>query len=157
MERRKNKRIFIVNEYLNEILLTLKPKFKNTSLLVNIDGDPNLEICSCPGSLGQILTNLLDNSLIHAFDAKSISPRIDISFKLENRNFILIYSDNGKGMSESVRQQIFDPFFTTKRSEGGTGLGMHIVYNIVKQTFLGNIECSSTVGSGTSFKITFPV
>ncbi len=153
----ENKRNFIVNEYLNEILLTLKPKFKNTSLLVNIDGDPNLEICSCPGSLGQILTNLLDNSLIHAFDAKSISPRIDISFKLENRNFILIYSDNGKGMSESVRQQIFDPFFTTKRSEGGTGLGMHIVYNIVKQTFLGNIECSSTVGSGTSFKITFPV
>lgn len=151
------KRNFLVKEYLQEILLTLRPKFKNTNVEVQIDGDPQLEICICPGSLGQIITNLLDNSLIHAFDFPNNSAKINISYSVNNNIFTLIYADNGKGMLESTRRQIFDPFFTTKRSEGGTGLGMHIVYNIVKQTFSGDIQCFSTLGSGSSFKISFPL
>ena len=156
-QSREVKRTFIVKEYLQEVLLTLRPKFKNSDLLVTIEGDPTLEILSYPGALGQIITNLLDNSLIHAFNSNPSKGKIEINFRLEQETFRLVYRDNGIGMDENIRLQLFDPFFTTKRSEGGTGLGMHIVYNIVTQTFSGTIDCFSKVGCGTTFKIIFPL
>ena len=70
--------------------------------------------------------------------------------------FILHFCDNGKGMSEEVQKRIFEPFFTTKRGQGGSGLGMFIVYNIVTKYFGGNIECTSSEGNGVSFTIKLP-
>lgn len=153
----ENIRSFIVAAYLKDILLTLHPKFKNTNIKIVLDGDEQLELHGHAGAFAQIITNLLDNSLVHAYEKKSQKGCIRIAYYKMDNNFHLIYSDDGKGMSEDTIAHIFDPFFTTKRSDGGTGLGMHIVYNIVTQNFGGKIECSSIQGEGSTFAIVFPM
>ena len=68
----------------------------------------------------------------------------------------LVYQDDGQGMPDEDLQRIYEPFFTTKRGQGGSGLGLHIVYNLVSQTLKGNISCESTLSIGTKFTICFP-
>jgi|GEM_PF-806681 PAS domain S-box-containing protein len=152
----ERKRLFSVAEYLGEIILTLHPKFKNTHIKIGVEGDEQLEIYGYAGAFAQIITNLLDNSLVHAYEKHNQTGRIGISFNAVGQDFHLIYTDDGKGMSHETITHIFDPFFTTNRGQGGTGLGMHIVYNIVTRNFDGMIECSSVQGQGTTFKIIFP-
>lgn len=148
------RRTFTVKEYLEETLLSLYPKIKGTRITIAVEGDAALEINSFPGSLAQIVTNLVENSLLHAFD-KDVAGQICLSFASDGDQFCLIYTDNGKGMLPDTVAHIYEPFFTTKQNSGGTGLGMHIVYNIVSQIFGGKITCQSIVGQGTSFTITF--
>lgn len=152
----EQKRTFRLKEYTNQVLLSLKPKLKKTKISVGVNCEDELEIDSFPGAFSQIITNLVMNSLIHAFDEGQEGT---IIFDIEKDNDIILftYSDNGKGMSEDIAGKIFDPFFTTKRGKGGTGLGLNIVYNIVTQTLRGSIECKSELNVGTIFKITFPV
>lgn len=152
-----DKRQFLVAEYLGEIILTLHPKFKNTQLEISLAGDENLEIYGHAGAFAQIITNLLENSLAHGYENKEQVGNIRIAFGAVDRMFHLTYTDDGKGMSAETITQIFEPFFTTKRGQGGTGLGMHIVYNLVTQTFRGKIQCSSVQGQGTTFTIIFPM
>jgi len=96
------------------------------------------------------------NSLIHAYDADAAgSIRFDV--RRVNGNAVLAYSDNGKGIPPENLGRIFEPFFTTRRGRGGSGLGMHIVYNLVTTKLNGTINCASEVGKGTTFTVTFPV
>jgi signal transduction histidine kinase len=95
------------------------------------------------------------NSVIHGFDTAA-KGSIYIKVEEEGENIEIEYSDTGKGMSEEQLRQLFDPFFTTKREQGGSGLGTHIVYNLVRQTLGGNIEATSAIGQGLCYKITFP-
>ena len=81
---------------------------------------------------------------------------LTIEIKIEDQNVCIIYKDNGKGMDEKTIKKIYDPFYTTRRSHGGTGLGMHLVYNLVTQTMGGVIECISPPGEGAVFIIKFP-
>jgi signal transduction histidine kinase len=81
---------------------------------------------------------------------------INVTVKNEDHSIILCYEDNGKGMTQTQQKKIFDPFFTTKRGTGGTGLGMHLVFNLVSKKLAGEISCKSTVGKGTFFTITVP-
>ncbi|HWR41216.1 MAG TPA: ATP-binding protein [Patescibacteria group bacterium] len=150
------RRIFRVKEYLEEILLSLQPKLKKNRHQVMIDCSDELEIDGYPGALGQVVTNLIVNSLMHAYDPGD-TGRIRIQAKREAGRFHLRYMDDGRGMDESVRSQIFTPFFTTKRGSGGTGLGLHILYNIIVQQFGGTVECRSNPGQGTAFDISFPL
>ncbi len=152
----EQKRAFNVVEYLNEIVLTLRPKFKKTKLKIEIEGDPKLHIYGRPGAFAQVVANLLDNSLVHAYE-QGEEGRIRIEIKAEDNNFIMKYSDDGKGMEKEVMRQVFDPFFTTRRGRGGTGLGLNIVYSIVTQVFKGRIECESEPGQGCSFYLAFPL
>lgn len=152
----EEKRMFNVNNYINEVLLSLNPKLKMTKLIVNTDCPKNLEIYSCPGGLSQILTNLLVNSIIHAYD-EGEEGTISIKISTENDTMKFIYSDDGKGISKDTVSKIFDPFFTTKRGTGGTGLGLNIVYNIVTQQYCGTIKCESVFGNGTTFIINIPI
>jgi signal transduction histidine kinase len=69
----------------------------------------------------------------------------------------ILFSDDGAGMSEEVQRRAFDPFFTTRRGQGGTGLGLHIVYNIVTRRLGGRIALTSAPGRGTSFRISIPI
>ena len=151
----EQKRRFQLRQYLDETLLSLLPKLKRTKHRVRIDCPPNLQLETFPGALYQIVVNLLMNSLIHGFDGVD-QGEIRILAELDGDALLLRYSDNGKGMDESVRARIFDPFFTTKRQEGGSGLGMHLVYNLVTQLLKGNIECSSGHGEGVQFLIAMP-
>ena len=152
----EQKRNFKLREYTDQVLLSLKPKLKKTKITIGINCDENLEINSFPGAFSQIITNLVMNSLIHAFDENQ-EGTIIFDIEKQHNNILFTYSDNGKGIKEDIISKIFEPFFTTKRGKGGTGLGLNIVYNIVTQTLGGSIECASKENLGTIFKITFPV
>jgi signal transduction histidine kinase len=108
-----------------------------------------------PGALYQVIVNLVLNSLLHAF-ADQPEGTISITARRVGEQAVIEYRDDGCGMSEDVRKKIFDPFFTTKRGEGGSGLGLHIVWNLATQVLAGSINCDSTPGAGSSFELRFP-
>jgi signal transduction histidine kinase len=147
--------------YIDEVLLSLKPRLKRFGHTFCIDVNAELEIRSNPGALSQILINLIMNSAQHAFDTDK-KGRIIIRARVEtdpheNRHVILEYSDNGKGMTEHTMNNIYKPFFTSARHNGGTGLGMHICYNLAVEALHGSIDCDSKIGKGTKFTLRFPI
>jgi PAS domain S-box-containing protein len=151
----QQRRKFKLKDYIDDIVLSLKPMFRKTPHLITVNCEEGLELDSYPGAFAQIVTNLLMNALSHAFDEGSIGI-VEINIFESASNIVMIIGDNGKGISEGLLCKIFDPFFTTKRKEGNSGLGLHIVYNIVNKTLKGDIYCESILGEGTSFIITFP-
>lgn len=151
----EDRRIFNVKSYVEEILLSLRPKYKRTKHVVEVVGDDDATVKSYPGALMQIITNMVVNSLVHGFEDKE-QGHIEITVRNDNKEVEVLYRDNGKGMSEDDRTKVFEPFFSTKKGRGGSGLGMHIAYNLVTQKMGGTIECKSTPGEGTLFKITIP-
>ncbi|MAZ66895.1 MAG: hypothetical protein CMF25_07275 [Kangiellaceae bacterium] len=151
-ERRK----FNLLDYLQDVLLSLRPKLKNTNVEVAIDGDRTVIMDNYPGALSQIVSNLVINSLVHAFEGIE-APKILMTVSMEQETIIFTYKDNGTGISEEARTKIFTPFYTTKRGEGGTGLGLHIVYNLVTQKLKGSIACASEVNNGVEFVLRLPL
>ena len=149
-------RIFKVKSYLEEIILSIQPQLKKTNHHITLECDETLTIDSFPGAFSQIVTNLIMNSIIHAYNPGDRGI-INISAKIEDKCVILLYTDDGKGMSYNVLSKMYDPFYTTKRGYGGTGLGLHVVYNIVTQQFKGTITCDSKPGQGTAFRICLPL
>lgn len=151
-------RTFNVKEYVQEILIQLHPKLKQTKHKVEINGAEDIFITSYPGAFSQIITNLVVNSLIHAYEPED-SGLIVISYhqQVSSNSLILEYADNGKGIEKENLRKIFDPFFTTKRNQGGSGLGLHILFNIVNQKLSGTIDCESKLGLGTKFTIKVPL
>jgi signal transduction histidine kinase len=149
-------RSFKLKDYLEEVFLSLVAELKKTKHKLTLEGDENLSLNSYPGALSQIITNLIMNSLNHAYD-EGETGEIRLNFHQEGQRIIIQYQDNGKGISSDNINKIFDPFFTTNRSKGGTGLGLHIVYNLVNQKLKGTIQCESQVEIGTKFIINLPM
>lgn len=150
-------RHFGLGEYLHEILLSLAPALRRTPHRVEIDCEPNLMIRNRPGALGQIVTNLLMNALQHAFEGRAEPGLLTITVTRPREGRIVVeFRDDGKGIGPEDLPRVFDPFFTTRRGTGGTGLGLHIVYNLVSQVLGGTIAVSSRLGEGTRFTISFP-
>ncbi|WP_024954459.1 ATP-binding protein [Sulfurospirillum arcachonense] len=149
-------RSFNIKKYIEEILLSLHNRIKKTKHVITIHCENDITINGYPGSLSQILTNFIMNSLIHGFDKNTIG-HIDIYAKKIDNNIELIYKDDGKGIEKEYINKIFDPFFTTNREGGGSGLGLNIVYNIIKNALHGNIEVYSKINEGVTYKITFPI
>jgi PAS domain S-box-containing protein len=149
-------RLFNLKEYLEDVTRSLSPRLRNTGFHISVDCPADLEMKCDPGSLYQILSNLIINSLMHGFEGLLVG-QISISASLETTGLVIAYSDNGNGMSRMDQARIYEPFFTTKRGRGGTGLGMHIVYNNVTQNLGGSISCSSKPGRGTRFTISVPL
>ena len=145
-----------LGEYLGEVLTSLKPKWKHTAVELETDLADDVEMTTYPGAVAQIITNLIENSLNHGFEEGRLPGKITIHLTTDLDRVVLKYCDTGKGMNEEVLARLFDPFFTTRRGEGGTGLGMHIVYNIVTQKLGGMISCISKPGEGCRFKIQLP-
>lgn len=152
----EEKRIFNLGDYIEDILVTLRIKLKRTRHQIFIDCPGDISINSIPGAFGQILTNLVLNSLIHGFENIE-EGRIDISVSKEDSNIVIIYKDNGKGVEEEIKKKIFDPFFTTKVGQGGSGLGLQVVHNIVTETLHGCLEFESSLNNGVEFKFIIPV
>jgi len=149
-------RKFKLKEYIDGVLLSIKPKFQNTKHSIKVTCPSNIEIKSFPGAFYQILNNLILNTLFHGFKNMD-KGKIDMVFKLKKNWLTFIYKDNGVGMPPDQCTKIFDPFFTTTRGQGGTGLGMSIVFNLVTQTLKGSIECETAQGKGIKFNIQIPV
>ena len=157
----ESQRPFQLKEYLQETLTALGPKFTGTKHTVAIWGEEDLTVDSYPGALSQIVTNLVINSLVHAYSPEDRGSMViefqpACGFYGKGEEIILSYTDDGQGMTPETKEKIFDPFFTTKRGQGGSGLGLHLVYNLVSQKLQGTITCESQVGVGTKFTITFP-
>ena len=151
-----DQRNFDLGDLTEQVVLSLRPGLRKHNLTLNVECEPNLSMNSYPGPYGQVLTNLFLNSVAHAFpDGKS--GIVDIKVRASGtENVEVIFSDNGCGMSLDVRRRAFDPFFTTRRDQGGTGLGLHIVYNIITNRLGGRLYLDSTPGSGTRIQMILP-
>lgn len=149
-------RKFNILEYMDDILLSLRPKLKRTNHIINIECNKDLEIKNYPGAFSQIFTNLIVNSVIHGFD-KIDKGTITIEFEISEDDLIIKYSDNGRGIAKSKMNKIYEPFYSTKKKQGGTGLGLNIVYNLITQKLKGSIFCDSIQHSHTTFLIKIPL
>lgn len=150
------RRRFNLKSYIDEVLLSLGPKLKRTNFTIALTCDDDLTVDSVPGPLSQVITNMVMNSMIHGFAGRD-SGHMHIAVTMPEPGIVeLRYSDDGVGMSDAVLKKVFDPFFTTKRGQGGSGLGMNIVYNIVTQTLKGSIRAESAEGKGATFVVRFP-
>jgi len=134
-----HRRQFNLKSYLEQIYYSLAPKFKTNQHKLHINCANTIELCINPGSLSQVINNLVINSLTHGF-YKTHKGEITIDICVLNEQIEMTYRDNGMGVPKEVGSQIFEPFYTTKRHLGGSGLGMHIVYNLVTQSLKGDIE-----------------
>jgi PAS domain S-box-containing protein len=141
--------------YMGEVVNSLSPELKRTKLTVEINGDEDVVLQSYPGALSQIVTNLVLNSIIHAYPPDA-TGRLTITIARQLERVSLRYSDDGAGIPPEHQHKIFEPFFTTRRGQGGSGLGLHIVYNLVTQKLGGTISFQSQVGVGATFLITLP-
>ncbi|MCF2947920.1 HAMP domain-containing histidine kinase [Paraglaciecola aquimarina] len=147
--------LFLLKPVMEEIIATVQPAIQEAKVQLIIHCKDTIEVFHDQGALAQILINLINNSCIHAFPSiQNATIKIDVN---QNGSDISIaYSDNGIGLTDEVAEKIFEPFYTTKRNKGGTGLGMNIVYNLIKQTLLGSIKVKKNKPSGTIFQINFP-
>ncbi|MCV2884835.1 ATP-binding protein [Aestuariibacter sp. AA17] len=144
-----------LNQYIREVVQSLAPTLKKANHTVNIACPEELVIRCAPGAIAQIFTNMIMNSIIHGFENKE-NGTIDINIEQHDNEIFIEYKDNGKGLSEEALNRHFDAFFTTKRGRGGSGLGTHIMYNLVTQTLGGQIEAFSKRGEGLKYTIQFP-
>lgn len=142
-------------DYVNEVIRSLHPKLKKTSHTINLQCPDDLVLNLPAGAISQIFTNLIVNSLIHGFEGKD-NGVMDINITSDETNLSINYKDNGNGVTAEQLEKLFNPFFTTKRDEGGSGLGTHIMFNLVKQTLSGSIEATSEPGQGLHYFIQFP-
>lgn len=150
-------REFNLYEYLDGIIQSLSPQLKHTEYKVSLTCPNDIVIRSYPSILTQIITNLVMNSLIHGFDGKpnghmnlNVDPIVDGILTIH-------YRDDGNGISKDHLEKIFEPFFTTKRGQGGVGLGLNIVYNLITRTLSGKINVDSEPDEGVHFKIEIPL
>ena len=151
-----DQRTFDLGDLTEQVVMSLRPGLRKHHLTLTVDCQPNLTMNSYPGPYGQVLTNLFLNAVAHAFpDGKPGS--VDIKVRESGKdNVEIIFSDDGCGMSLDVRRRAFDPFFTTRRDQGGTGLGLHIVYSIVTTRLGGRLDLDSEPGGGTRIQIILP-
>lgn len=150
------KREFPVGKWLRELITSLGPMLRKAGHEVSTECPPHLVLDTFPGALGQIVTNLVVNANLHAF-AEGQTGRIRITVsEAEEGRIRLVVADDGRGIPADQHARIFDPFYTTRRSEGSTGLGLHIVYNLVTNTLHGRLTLDSAPGQGTRFIIDLP-
>ncbi|NSL56047.1 sensor histidine kinase [Uliginosibacterium aquaticum] len=153
----EQRRRFDLAVFMAELQLTLSPNFKRSPYTVHVAIPPGLIFDSYPGPLGQVISNLELNALVHGFDGRS-SGNIWLSAALADDGMVRIsLRDDGIGMSATVREHIFDPFFTTRLGRGGSGLGLAIVYNIVTGMLGGRISVNSQPEQGAEFVLELPL
>ncbi len=147
----EDKREFLLKDYVDDLILSLQNPLKSKAVRVVNNIDKSILLDSYPGVFSQIFSNLILNSIAHGFE-ESEDNNIEISAYVEDGLHIL-YKDNGMGITDEVAKKIFDPFFTTKRGQGGSGLGMNIIYNLITQKLKGKMELLRISPHGLGFNI----
>jgi len=145
-----------LKDYLNEVLVSIGPSYKRTAITLKSECDEGIYLVTYPGAISQIVSNLVINTVTHAFE-QGEKGQILLKSSIDGSQVIFTFKDNGKGISPDHLKKVFTPFFTTRRGTGGTGLGLSIVYNLVTATLKGKIEVHSSENEGTEFKIQFPM
>jgi len=152
----EQRREFLLDKVVNEVVGLMMPMLRKTPYKLVITIEEAISMDSFPGPIEQIITNLINNSILHAFDENQ-QGNMNLSARKEGRHVRIEFSDDGRGIPEHYLNRIFDPFFTTKLGRGGTGLGLNIVHNIVRNMLGGQIEVASIGGQGTTFVIVLPL
>lgn len=156
-----DRREFQIKHYVQDLLASLQTVVRKYPVSITVDIPEDISINGYPGAFGQVITNLIMNTLTHAFDPQVIGQangQIAISGQQIDPDWMeLSFADDGIGISVENQNKVFEPFFTTKRGEGGSGLGLHVVFNLVTQTLGGSIALESAVHQGTTFFIRLPL
>lgn len=147
---------FQLYDYIQATLLSLKHEYKNSGHTIELNCDKSITLNSYPGAYSQIITNLLMNSLVHAFD-EGDKGFITIDVSTKNSELLFDFIDTGRGIEPENLSKIFDSFYTTKRDRGGSGIGLNLIRKIITEQLNGTITCDSTVGVGTTFHIVIPL
>ncbi len=151
------RRRFDLREVVGEVLTTLSPTLRKTPFKVTMEIPEGIVMDSFPGPLGQVVSNFVNNAVLHAFEGRD-HGHVELRASLaDNDEVMLSVSDDGIGIPEENLRRIFDPFFTTKLGQGGSGLGLNIVYNIATRVLGGRVTVSSAVGNGATFTLRMPV
>jgi signal transduction histidine kinase len=151
-----DQRTFDLGDLTQQVLMSLCPSSGRRDLKLDVECQPNLLMNSYPGSYGQLLTILFLNSVVHAFPVGK-EGTVAIKVRASGADSVeILFSDDGCGMSADVRRQAFDPFYTTRRHLGSTGLGLHILHNVVTNRLGGRLNLDSSPGAGTKFQIILP-
>lgn len=151
------RRRFDLGAYIRETLSSLGPNLRQAGHAVHIECPDGIVMDSFPGALSQVLGNFVMNSIVHGYDeGEQGTLRITVTRDGED-GIRLVYADNGKGIPEENLGRVFDPFFTTRRGSGGSGLGLHIVYNLVTGPLAGSVSAESSKAGGTTFTIALPL
>lgn len=151
------RREYRLDDVIRETLASLGPSLRQASVAVDVDCPADLVVDGDPGVLSQVLTNLAMNAVIHGYDGGRGGTLSILADRPESGTVRLIFADDGKGITEQHLPRIFDPFFTTKRGSGGSGLGLHIVHNLVRGALGGTLTADSREGEGTTITVTFPM
>jgi len=150
-------RRFNLDDVIHENQLLLAPRLSKANVLVQVHAPVSVEMQSYPGDLGQVLTNLIDNAIVHGY-AGMASGKIDITVSTPEADSVRVaVRDYGCGISSTAIAKVFDPFFTTRLGQGGSGLGLSIVYGMVTRSLAGKISVESVLGEGTTFSIDLPL
>lgn len=146
---------FELISYVKDVLISLRPRYKHLNLGIEVTGDEVVDIVQTSNAIAQIMTHFVVNSIMHGL-AERTEGKIVIDIIKRDKQIILSYCDNGCGMSQSTIEKICEPFYTTARGRGGSGLGMHIVYNIVTSKLKGHMDINREPNKGAEFKVFFP-
>lgn len=150
----QRQREFEVRDLVHDIVTSLKPTLKLKQLAINISPGENVHCDSIPGAIGQVLTNLIQNAVIHAFEDRD-SGTISIDVQTRGEKVVMTVSDDGAGMSSHVLKHAFDPFFTTRMGQGGSGLGLSVSHSLATGMLGGSLTAMSTPGQGSCMTFTF--
>jgi signal transduction histidine kinase len=148
--------VFKLDTWVQELLTSLRPVLRKSGHEVVLDCQPELIVDTFPGALGQVLTNLCMNAIVHAYEP-GVTGRLQLTIRETTPgNVRIVFADDGVGIPAESLHRVFDPFFTTARSRGNTGLGLHIAFNLVTNTLHGRLDVASEPGKGTRFTINIP-
>lgn len=151
------RRAFDLADASNQIASSLRPGLRTTDVVFDVEVPPGLVLTSYPGAWGQVVTNLFMNALAHAWPEARSAGRMTLSARrIDGDRVEVVFADDGIGMDEETARRAFEPFFTTRRGAGGSGLGLHIVYNIVTHRLGGRIALETAPGRGCRFRMTLP-
>ncbi|MDO9191519.1 MAG: ATP-binding protein [Undibacterium sp.] len=150
------RRVFLLADIMHETMLAMAPRLRQSSHQLELDIPASISMDSYPGPLSQIIINFINNALLHGFEGRE-NGKMRLQAQCKDERVLITFSDNGIGISAQVLRRVFEPFFTTKLGKGGSGLGMHIVHNIVTQVFGGQITIDSSLGQGTTIHLELPL
>jgi signal transduction histidine kinase len=154
------RRQFNLHQASHEIVMTMKNQVRKAGHQIVVEMPDDIVMDSFPGPYGQVIINLINNALLHAFEGREGGEDGVIrmwAVQLGADRVRIVFEDNGKGIPLEHQARIFDPFFTTKLGQGGNGLGLSITYNIVTSLLDGSIRVDSAVGVGTRFTLDLPL
>jgi len=150
------RRPFKLGPYIAEIVTSLAPRTRRAGHRIELSIPEDITIDGYPGAMAQVVTNLVINSIMHGYpEPRPGTFRLSAHLLADDR-IELVYSDDGQGIAPELRPRIFEPFFTTKRGMGGSGLGLHLLYNIVTARMGGTVQVDTTPGGGARFTLIFP-